>query len=160
MTTTQAWDPELALTRIQELQALPGPLLPILNALQEEFGYVDDAAVPLIAEALNISRAEVVGVAYFYHDYRHTPPGKHVLKVCRAEACQSMGAESLVGYLQNRLGVSMGETTLDGSITTENVYCLGNCALSPAVMLDDELYGRVSTDAADRLIHDARRNGA
>jgi formate dehydrogenase subunit gamma len=160
MTTTRAWDPDLALTRVQELQSLPGPLLPILNALQEEFGYVDDAAVPLIAEALNISRAEVVGVVYFYHDYRHTPPGQHVLKVCRAEACQAMGSESLVDYLQGRLGVAMGETTLDGSITTENVYCLGNCALSPAVMLDNELFGRVSTEAADRLIHDARRNGA
>jgi formate dehydrogenase subunit gamma len=160
MTTTRAWDPNLAQARISELQSLPGPLLPILNALQEEFGYVDDAAVPLIAEALNISRAEVVGVVYFYHDYRHAPPGKHVLKVCRAEACQAMGAESLVEFLQNRLGVAMGETTLDGSITTENVYCLGNCALSPAVMLDEALYGRVSIESADRLIHDARRNGA
>ncbi|HWC29512.1 MAG TPA: NAD(P)H-dependent oxidoreductase subunit E, partial [Dehalococcoidia bacterium] len=118
------------------------------------------AAVPLIAEALNLSRAEVVGVAYFYHDYRHAAPGKHVLKVCRAEACQSMGAEALAEYLQSRLGVAIGETTLDGSITLENVYCLGNCALSPAVMLDGDLYGRMSSEAADRLVHDARRNGA
>jgi formate dehydrogenase subunit gamma len=157
--TVRAWDEEIALARIEELKSLPGAMLPILNALQEEFGYVDDAAVPLIAEALNLSRAEVVGVAYFYHDYRHAPPGRHVLKVCRAEACQSMGSESLVDYLQTRLGVPMGETTIDGSITLENVYCLGNCALSPAVMLDGDLHGRVSHDVADRLVHDARRNG-
>ena len=158
--TPRAWDEEVALARIRELQSLPGAMLPILNALQEEFGYVDDAAVPLIAEALNLSRAEVVGVAYFYHDYRHAPPGRHVLQVCRAEACQAMGAESLVDYLQTRLGVPMGQTTLDGSITLENVYCLGNCALSPAVMLDGDLYGRVSSEAADRLVHEARRSGS
>ncbi|HEY7466535.1 MAG TPA: formate dehydrogenase subunit gamma [Dehalococcoidia bacterium] len=158
--TARAWDEDMALERIQALQSLPGALLPILNALQDEFGYIDDAAVPLVAEALNLSRAEVVGVAYFYHDYRHAPAGSHVLKVCRAEACQAMGAEALVEYLQTRLGVPMGETTIDGSITLENVYCLGNCALSPAVMLDGDLYGRVSSDAADRLVHDARRNGA
>jgi len=154
----RAWDEEAALTRIRELESLPGAMLPILNALQEEFGYIDDAAVPLIAEALNLSRAEVVGVAYFYHDYRHAPPGRRVLRVCRAEACQAMGCESLVDYLQTRLGVPMGETTIDGSITLENVYCLGNCALSPAVMLDGVLYGRVSNEAADRLVHEARRN--
>jgi formate dehydrogenase subunit gamma len=159
MTTLKVWDAGVAQAKIDELSSLPGALLPILNALQDEFGYVDDAAVPLIAEALNISRAEVVGVVYFYHDYRHTPPGQHVLKVCRAEACQAMGSEPLVEYLQERLGVSIGETTLDGSITTENVYCLGNCALSPAVMLDGDLHGRVSNDTADRLIHSARRNG-
>jgi formate dehydrogenase subunit gamma len=158
--TVRAWDEELALARIRELESLPGAMLAILNALQDEFGYIDDAAVPLIADALNLSRAEVVGVAYFYHDYRHTPPGRHVLKVCRAEACQAMGSESLVDYLQTRLGVPMGETTIDGSITLENVYCLGNCALSPAVMLDGDLHGLVSHEAADRLVHEARRNGA
>lgn len=158
--TVRAWNEDVALERIQALQSLPGALLPILNALQDEFGYIDDAAIPFVAEALNLSRAEVVGVAYFYHDYRHAPPGGHVLKVCRAEACQAMGSEALVEYLQARLGVPMGETTIDGSITLENVYCLGNCALSPAVMLDGDLYGRVSNEAADRLLHDARRNGA
>jgi formate dehydrogenase subunit gamma len=157
MTTARTWDTEVAQARISELASLPGALLPILNALQDEFGYVDDAAVPPIAETLNISRAEVVGVLYFYHDYRHTAPGQHVLKVCRAEACQSMGSESLVDYLQGRLGVAMGETTLDGSITTENVYCLGNCALSPAVMLDGDLHGRVSNDTAEHLIRAVRR---
>jgi formate dehydrogenase subunit gamma len=154
---TRVWDAEFAETRIHELEQLPGALLPILNALQEEFGYIDDAAIPLIAEALNLSRAEVVGVVYFYHDYRHEPPGQHVLKVCRAEACQSVGCDSLVDYLQGRLGVNVGGTTVDGSITLESVYCLGNCALSPAVMLDGHLYGRVSNETADRLIHDARR---
>ena len=136
--TVRAWDEELALARIRELQSLPGAMLPILHALQEEFGYVDDAAVPLIAEALNLSRAEVVGVVYFYHDFRHAPPGRHVLQVCRAEACQAMGCEALVEHMQTRLGVAMGETTADGAITLETVYCLGNCALSPAVMLDGD----------------------
>jgi len=156
--TVRAWDEETALAHIRELESLPGALLPILNALQDEFGYIDDAAVPLIADALNLSRAEVVGVVYFYHDYRHAPPGRHVLRVCRAEACQAMGGESLAEYLQTRLGVPMGQTTIDGSITLENVYCLGNCALSPAVMLDGDLYGQVSKAAADQLVREARRN--
>src|ERR1017187_348009 len=96
--TTPTWDADLALTRIRELQHLPGALLPILHALQEEFGYVDESAVPVVAEALNLSHAEVQGVITFYHDFRHTPPGRHTLHVCRAEACQSMGCEKLVAH--------------------------------------------------------------
>jgi formate dehydrogenase subunit gamma len=98
----------------------------------------------------------VVGVIHFYHDFRHAPGGLHTLKVCRAEACQSMGSDGLVDYLQQRLGVGMGETTIDGSITLEPVYCLGNCALSPALMLDGDLYGRVSREKADALIKGVR----
>ena len=150
--TTSTWDTELARERIEALKDLPGATLPILNALQAEFGYIDDAAVPLIAEALNLSRAEVVGVVYFYQDYRHAPPGKHILKVCRAEACQSMGCDALVEHVESSLGASMGETTANGAFTLENVFCLGNCALSPAVMLDGRLYGRVSPARIDAIV--------
>lgn len=158
MNQTSTWDADRALTRIRELENLPGALLPILHALQEEFGYVDSAAIPLVADALNISKAEVHGVISFYHDFRHSPPGRHVLRICRAEACQSMGCEALVGHVEKKLGVKMGETTADRSFTVESVYCLGNCALSPSAMLDGEPYGRVSTQVADFLIDSARRH--
>jgi formate dehydrogenase subunit gamma len=144
--------------RIQELQHLPGALLPILHALQEEFGYIDDAMIPLIAEALNISHAEVHGVISFYHDFRRAPTGKHVLQICRAESCQSMGCNSLIAHVEKNLGVKMGETSADGNFTLRPVYCLGNCALSPAVMLDGQPYGRVSAAVADSLIENARRH--
>jgi formate dehydrogenase subunit gamma len=153
----QSWDVDRALSRIRELEHLPGALLPILHALQDEFGYVDKAAIVPIAEALNISHAEVHGVISFYHDFRGTPPGRHVLRMCRAEACQSMGCERMIRHVEDRLGVKLGETSEDGSFTVEPVYCLGNCALSPAVMLDGKLYGRVSSEVADFLIDDARR---
>jgi formate dehydrogenase subunit gamma len=153
--TASTWDATLALERIDALKHLPGAMLPILNALQADFGYIDDAAIPLIADALNLSRAEVVGVAHFYQDYRHEPPGRHILKVCRAEACQSMGGETLVQHLEASVGVGMGETTANGAITLENVFCLGNCALSPAVMLDGRLYGRVSPSKVDAIVAQA-----
>src|ERR1019366_2895648 len=158
MKNIQGWDADRALSRIQELERLPGALLPILHALQEEFGYVDKAAIPLVASALNLSHAEVHGVLSFYHDFRRAPGGRHVLKVCRAEACQSMGCEKMIRHVENRLGVKLGETTEDRSFTVEPVYCLGNCALSPAVMLDGNLYGRVSAEVADFLIDNARRH--
>jgi formate dehydrogenase subunit gamma len=158
MSRSQSWDAERALSRIQELERLPGALLPILHALQEEFGYVDKAAIPLIASALNLSHAEVHGVVSFYHDFHREPTGRHTLKVCRAESCQAMGCESMIRHVENRLGVQLGQTTEDRSISLEPVYCLGNCALSPAVMLDGKLYGRVSSDVADFLIDDARRH--
>jgi formate dehydrogenase subunit gamma len=157
MNATSTWDATIALSRIRELQHLPGALLPILHALQEEFGYVDDSAVPVIAEALNLSHAEVHGVITFYHDFRHTPPGRHVLHVCRAESCQSMGCEKLVAHLEQRLGVKIGNTTPDQSITFQAVYCLGNCALSPAAMVDGKPYGRLSPEIADFLLDDLRR---
>ena len=158
MSGSKSWDADRALSRIQEFERLPGALLPILHALQEEFGYIDQAAVPLIAGALNISHAEVHGVISFYHDFRREPGGRHTLKVCRAESCQAMGCESMIRHVEARLGVGLGQTTEDRSITLEPVYCLGNCALSPAVMLDGKLYGRVSPDVADFLIDDARRH--
>ena len=157
MSTTQAWDPDRALDRIRELAHLPGALLPILHALQDEFGYVDPSAVPLVANALNISNAEVHGVIGFYHDFRQSPPGRHVLKLCRAEACQSMGCHKTIEHVEERLGIKLGETTADGTFTVEPVYCLGLCALSPAVMLDGRPYGRVSPQIADFLIDSAMR---
>lgn len=152
----QTWDVDRALALIHELEHLPGALLPILHALQDEFGYIDKAAIAPIAETLNISHAEVHGVISFYHDFRRTPPGRHILRLCRAESCQSMGCEGMIRHVEDRLGVKLGETSEDGSFTVEPVYCLGNCALSPAVMLDGKLYGRVSSETADFLIDDAR----
>ena len=154
---SKPWDAERALARIRKLETIPGALLPMLHALQEEFGYIDDAAVPLIADSLNISEAEVTGVISFYHDFRRTPPGRHVLKMCRAEACQSMGTDRVIRHVEQRLGAKLGETTPDGSFSLGAVYCLGNCALSPAVMLDGKLYGRVSSEVADFLIDSAQR---
>ena len=153
----QSWDTNRASSLIQDLQHLPGALLPMLHALQEEFGYIDPAAVPLLAHALNISKAEVHGVISFYHDFRHEPPGRHTLKMCRAEACQSMGCDGVIDHVEKRLGAKLGETTPDGSFSLDAVYCLGNCALSPAVMLDGKPYGRVSAQVADFLIDDVRR---
>jgi formate dehydrogenase subunit gamma len=157
MSNMQAWDTDRAQARIRELEHLPGALLPILHALQEEFGYIDPAATQMIAHALNLSHAEVHGVISFYHDFRHAAPGRHVMKICRAESCQSMGCDALVQHIERRLVVKLGETTPDQSLTVEQVFCLGNCALSPAVMLDGEPYGRVSTGVADFLIDNARR---
>lgn len=131
-------------------------MLPILHALQEEFGYIDEAAVPLLAHALNLSQAEVHGVISFYPDFRKQPAGRHHLRVCRAEACQSMDCNRLIRHLEERLGVKMGETTDDGLFTLEAVFCLGNCALSPALMLDGRPHGRVTPEAADFLLDDTR----
>src|SRR5271165_1935852 len=114
MPFTEAWDADRAQSRINDLKDLPGAMLPILHALQEEFGYIDDQAVPLVAEALNVSRADVHGVITFYHDFRHTPPGRHVLKMCRAESCQAMGCDRVIDHVEKRLGVKLGETTHDG----------------------------------------------
>ncbi len=148
----RTWDSQHAARIIEGLKDQQGASLPILHALQDQFGYVHPDAIPLIADALILSRAEVVGILNFYHDFRQAPAGRHILKVCRAESCQAMGCEALVAHLQQRLGIAMGETTADGSVTLETVYCLGNCALSPAMLLDRELYGRVSPERADRIL--------
>ena len=130
----------------QRLQGLDGPLLPILHAINDQCGYVDERALPIIADVLNLTRAEVQGVVSFYHDFRRAPAGRHVVKVCRAEACQAMGAERLIAELETAFGIKLGETSPDGRVTLEPVYCLGNCALSPAALIDGRLYGRL--DAA------------
>jgi formate dehydrogenase subunit gamma len=151
------WDAERAVSLINEHAHMPGALLPVLHALQDEFGYIDKAAIPLIASALNISKADVHGTISFYHDFRHEPPGRHTLHMCRAEACQSMGCDSVIEHVEKKLGARLGETTADGTFTLAPVYCLGNCALSPAVMLDGKPYGRVSPQVADFLIDGIRR---
>lgn len=155
---TKPWDPQRGLSIVTELQHLPGSLLPILHALQNEFGYIDKAVVPIVANALNLSQAEIHGVISFYHDFRTAPPGDHVLKMCRAEACQSMGCEALIRHVENLCDVKLGQTTRDGTLTVEPVFCLGNCALSPALMLDGEPYGRVSKDVLDCLVDGIRRH--
>lgn len=151
------WDEARAQARIDEHAHLAGAMLPMLHALMEEFGYVDERAVSLLARAVNVSRAEVVGVINFYPDFRQSPPGRHVLRVCRAEACQSMGCEPLVEHLESRLSTPVGGTSPDGAVTLEAVYCLGNCALSPAVLFDGRLHGRVSAQRVDQLLEEAAR---
>ncbi|MCV9946074.1 formate dehydrogenase subunit gamma [Rhizobium sp. WYCCWR 11279] len=142
---------------VADLRFLEGPLLPILHEVQQEFGYVPQEAMPVIAEELNLSRAEVHGVVTFYHDYRDHPAGRHVLKLCRAEACQSMGGDALAERVKALLGIDFHQTTLDGSVTLEPVYCLGLCACAPAAMLDGEVYGRVDDRTAAELVAEARR---
>jgi formate dehydrogenase subunit gamma len=130
----------------------PGALLPLLHAIQAEAGYIPPSAVPIIAETLNLSRAEVHGVITFYHLFRTEPPGERTLYLCRAEACQSMGSRALEAHAKDKLGVDFHETTADGRLSLEPIYCLGNCACSPAVMIDRTVYGRVSPDRLDELI--------
>jgi formate dehydrogenase subunit gamma len=151
------WDKEIALERIREQLDREGPLLPILHALQDEFGYIEEAAEPLIAEALNITRAEVHGVVTFYHDFRREPAGRHVLKLCRAEACQAAGGDPLALRAEARLGVPMGETAADGSVTLEPVYCLGLCALAPSAMLDGRVVARLDETRLDALLAEAQQ---
>ncbi len=141
---------------IQERKGLEGPLLPILHGIQNEFGYVPTETLPVIAEALNISRAEVHGVVSFYHDYRNHPAGRHVLKICRAEACQSMGGDAIAAKIQQLLGIGFHETAADGSVTLEPVYCLGMCACAPAAMLDGEVIGRLDADRLDEIVEEVR----
>jgi len=130
----------------------PGALLPILHAIQDELGYVPDAAVPIVANVLNLSRAEVHGVVSFYHFFRTSPPGRRTLYVCRAEACQSMGARALERHVREKLDVDFHETTADGRFSLEPVYCLGNCACSPAIMIGEDVYGRVTPERLDELL--------
>ena len=139
------------------LKGLEGPLLPILHEIQAEFGYVPQECLPVIARELNLSRAEVHGVVSFYHDYRDHPTGRHVLKLCRAEACQSMGGDAVAERVKALLGIDFHQTTLDGAVTLEPVYCLGLCSCAPAAMLDGEVHGRVDTDLAKELVAEARR---
>src|SRR5262249_27589625 len=139
---------------LEEMRALararagmPGALLPVLHAIQERFGHVPGSAVAIVADVLNLSRADVHGVISFYHDFRDARPGRHVMKLCRAEACRSMGARTLERHAKAALAVGFGETTADGAITLEPVYCLGNCAAAPSMMVDGEPLGRVDEAA-------------
>jgi formate dehydrogenase subunit gamma len=158
MTVHTHWNEVVAGGIVDARRDEPGAMLPILHDLQEAFGYVDASVVPVIADALNVSRAEVHGVVTYYHDFRHEPAGRHVLKICRAESCQSMGCRDLVAHVERAHGLQLGKTAADGSITVEEVFCLGNCALSPAVLFDGELVGRVTSEDLDDLIATAARD--
>lgn len=141
---------------VSRLAEVPGALLPILHEVQDALGYVPPEAVPVIAGGLNLSRAEVHGVISFYHYFRSAPPGRHVLQLCRAEACQAQRQRELEAHAKARLGIGFHQTTADGAVTLEPVYCLGNCALGPAMMLDGDLYGRVTAERFDAVVAELR----
>lgn len=149
---TTAWSVEAGERVIAEHVGGRGPLLPVLHALQHEFGYVDPEAVPLVARALNVSRADVHGVVTFYPDFRTTPPGATRVAVCRGEACQSVGGRALADHATQSLGIGFGETTPDGSVTLDQVFCLGLCAVAPSMMVDGRAVGRVDTETFDALV--------
>lgn len=151
---TESTITETVQTIIAELKDKQGALLPILHGVQDALGYIPSDSVPAIAAALNLSRAEVHGVISFYHYFRDTPPGKHTVHLCRAESCQSMGSNALEAHVKTKLGIDYHETTEDGQFSLEPVYCLGNCACSPAMQIGEEIYGRVSADAFDDIIND------
>jgi formate dehydrogenase subunit gamma len=157
METLAHEDGETVRRIVGDLKGRPGPLIEVLHAIQAELGYVPPAAVPLVASELNLSRAEVHGVVSFYHFFRSTPPGAHTVSVCRAESCQAVGGEALATHARRRLGVDFHETTPDGRYSLEPVYCLGNCACSPAVMIDGQLHGRVTPERFDALLSDVDR---
>jgi len=154
MTRKPPWDEELASRLIDKHKDADGALLPILHALQETFGYVDRAAIGAVAEALNISKAEVHGAVSFYHDFRSAPVEGRVLKLCRAESCQAMGCEALVDHLRDAHGLTPDQPN-GGSLHVETVYCLGNCALSPAALLDGAPIGRLDAAKLDMLARQA-----
>lgn len=135
----------------------PGALLPILHGIQDEIGHIPAEAIPVIAGELNLSRAEVHGVVSFYHHFRQTPPGRHTIQLCQAESCQAMGSAKLTEFAKKTLGIDFHETTADQQFSLEPVYCLGNCACSPAAMIDDEVYGRVTPERLEQLLDEARK---
>jgi formate dehydrogenase subunit gamma len=156
MPSYDAWNTGAATEIIAGFAGRDGAALPILHALQERFGYVDKAIVPVMAEALNLSRAEIHGTITFYHDFRDHLPGRHTVKLCRAEACQSRGAVALHKQVMEKLGVDWHGTTVDGAITLQPVFCLGLCANAPAALVDDEPIGNLDSAAIDTMIAEAR----
>ncbi|TWD81351.1 formate dehydrogenase gamma subunit [Kribbella amoyensis] len=146
--------------RVRELAAerirLRGPLLPILHAVQEEFGWISQTDIPVIADVLNLSVAEVHGVVTFYRDFRRDPAGRITVRICQAEACRSVGAVELGEHARRSTGAGFGETTADGRLTVDEVFCLGNCALGPAVQVGDKVHGRVTPARLDAILGEAR----
>lgn len=153
----EPWSAERAAEIISEHVERDGATLVILQAMQDAFGYVPEPVVPMVAEALNISRAEVHGVFTFYHDLRDEPAGRHVLRLCRAEACQAAGCDALIAQAERKLGIAMGETTPDHRVTLEPVYCLGLCATAPSAMIDGRVVGRLTEKKIDGLLAEVRR---
>jgi formate dehydrogenase subunit gamma len=137
---------------IANLKDIPGALLPILHAIQDKLGYIPASTVPDIAQALNLSRAEVHGVISFYHYFRETPPGKTTVHLCRAESCQAKGAKALEAHVKNKLGIDYHETSADGKFSLEPVYCLGLCSVSPSMQIGEHLYGRANAELFDSVI--------
>ena len=156
MARYEAWTVERASEIIAERAHMEGAVLPILHEMQETFGCVPEEAVPLIAEALNLSRAEIHGTVTFYHDFRKEPSGRRVLKLCRAESCQAAGGDALAAHAEQKLGVEMGGTTADARVTLEPVYCLGLCHSSPAAMLDKDVFGLLDEERLDQLVKEAQ----
>jgi formate dehydrogenase subunit gamma len=152
-----AWSEAQAAEILKEHEGRPGALLPILHDVQEAFGHVPAEAVPFIASALNLSRAEVHGVVSFYHDFRHEPAGRHVLKLCRAEACQSMNGVEFAEQVLKRFDLDWDGTTPDGVLTVEATYCLGLCACAPSAMLDGEPMARLTADSIDEIAREIGR---
>jgi len=144
---------------IQTNMHLAGPLLPILRQVQEELSHVPESSVPAIASALNLSRAEVHGVVSFYHSFTSDPQGKHIVEVCRAESCQAMGGRNIEAKFKDELGIDFHQTTDDGNISLEAVYCLGNCACSPAVRVGEQMYGRMSEAKVEKLLAKLQERG-
>jgi formate dehydrogenase subunit gamma len=157
MTFYEPWNETRGAEIIAEHTRLEGATLVILHALQQAFGYVPEPAISMIASALNLSRAEVHGVFTFYHDFRHKPAGRHVLKLCRAEACQAAGGDALAARAEARLGIAIGNTTPDERVTLEPIYCLGLCATAPSAMLDGRVVGRLDEARIDALVAEAQR---
>jgi len=141
---------------ITSLKDKPGALLPILHGIQDALGYIPAESVPAIAQGLHLSRAEVHGVISFYHYFRDTPPGKQTIHICRAESCQAMGGKQLEQHVKDQLGIDYHETTADGQFSLEPVYCLGNCACSPAIQIGDDIYGKVSAQSFDAIINEKK----
>lgn len=152
MDIAHSWDRDAVQSIASSLKDKPGALMVVLRRVQDELGWVPADAVPLIAKTLNLSRAEVHGVVTFYHDFRHQPPGKNVVKVCRAESCQAMGGLALAEHIQGRLGCDFGKNSADGAFTLDAIYCFGNCACSPAVMVNGKLLGRVTPKRFDEVL--------
>jgi formate dehydrogenase subunit gamma len=146
------YTPAIASEIIREYSAAPEMLVQILHAFVARFSYISATAVRQIANELNLSRADVHGVVSYYHDFRTEPPGQHIVKICVAESCQAMGSRQLTSQAEEKLGIEINKTTADGAITLEPVYCLGNCACSPAVMVDEKVYGRVDQKKLDGLL--------
>jgi formate dehydrogenase subunit gamma len=157
MPAYEPWDAARGTEIIAEHTRLEGATLVMLHALQEAFGYVPEPAIPMIASTLNLSRAEVYGVFTFYHDFRRQPAGRHVLKLCRAEACQAAGGDALAARAEAKLGIAIGNTTPDERVTLEPIYCLGLCATAPSAMLDGRLIGRLDEARIDALVAEAQR---
>jgi formate dehydrogenase subunit gamma len=158
MPSTNNHHDEESISRIaRALKGKPGALLPILHDVQQELGCIPLKAVPIIAEELNLTRAEVHGVISFYHDFRSNPPGRHIVKICQAESCQAMGCAALTTYAKQHLDIGFQDTTKDEMFTLEPVYCLGNCACSPAMMVDGEIYGRVTPQRFQQILEETAR---